>query len=151
MTMESVQAPIAQEAACFICRKHAGLEEAPSGGYIYGDEHWRVCHAPAEMAVPGQLFVESQRHFLDFAEMTAEEAASFGPLLARLFAAGKAVTGAERIYMLTMIDGVAHFHLWLVPRRREVAERGMAFLVADHACSDEEAATLAERLRNRLA
>jgi diadenosine tetraphosphate (Ap4A) HIT family hydrolase len=90
---------------CFICRKRAGLEEAPPGGYVYGDEHWRVCHAPAEMAVPGQLFVESRRHFLDFAEMTAEEAASLGPLLARLVAVGKAVTGAERIYVLTMLDG----------------------------------------------
>jgi diadenosine tetraphosphate (Ap4A) HIT family hydrolase len=147
--MEGIPAP--EQASCFICRKHAGLEEAPPGGYIYSDEHWRVCHAPARMAVPGQMFIESRRHFLDFADMTTEEAGAFGSLLARLYAVGKEVTGAERIYALAMIDGVPHFHFWLVPRRREVTERGLAFLAEDHACSDEEAAAVAAALRTRLA
>jgi diadenosine tetraphosphate (Ap4A) HIT family hydrolase len=149
MTLGDTQAPV--DTSCFICRKHAGLEAAPPGGYIYSDEHWRVCHAPAEMAVPGQMFIESRRHVLDFADMTAAEVESFGRLLARLYAAGKAVTGAERIYALAMIDGVPHFHFWLVPRRRAVTERGLAFLVEDHACSDEEAGAAAAALHSSLA
>jgi diadenosine tetraphosphate (Ap4A) HIT family hydrolase len=148
-TMSTAQAP--EDRSCFICRKHAGLEEAPPGGYIYSDEHWRVCHAPANMAVPGQLFIESRRHFLDFAQMTATESASFGLLLPRLFAAGKAATGAERIYALAMIDGVPHFHFWLVPLTADAASRGLAFLAEDHACTDEEAAAAAAALRARLA
>jgi diadenosine tetraphosphate (Ap4A) HIT family hydrolase len=143
------QAPA--DASCFICRKHAGLEEAPPGGYIYGDEHWQICHGPAEMSVPGQILVESRRHFLDFAEMTAEESASFGLLLARLYAALKATTGAERVFALAMMDGAAHFHLWLVPRRVDAASRGLAFLAEDHACTDEEAVAAAGALRARLA
>jgi diadenosine tetraphosphate (Ap4A) HIT family hydrolase len=149
VTVENMQAP--EQAACLICRKYAGLEDTPPGGYLYSDEHWRVCHTPAQMALPGQMFIESRRHFLDFAQMTAEEAESFGPLLARLYTAGKEVTGAERIYALAMIDGVPHFHFWLVPPRREVTARGLVFLAEDHACSEEEATEVAAALRTRLA
>ena len=55
---------------CFLCRKHIGQEVAPPGGYIYEDEHWMVCHAQPHMGPLGTLFIESRRHFLDYAEMT---------------------------------------------------------------------------------
>ncbi len=71
--------------ACFICRKRRGEEAAPPGGYLYEDASYRVCHAPAALAAPGTLIVESRRHFLDFAAMTPKEAAGYGPLLARLY------------------------------------------------------------------
>lgn len=35
-----------------------------------------VCHAPGKLGPLGMLFIESRRHFLDYAEMTDAEAAS---------------------------------------------------------------------------
>ena len=135
---------------CFICRKHNGQEAVPPGGYIYEDEHWMVCHAPAELGPLGTLFIESKRHFLDFAEMTNEESASLGNVMRKIYQALKAHTNAERIYQVTLIDGVPHFHSWLVPRRKDDIERGMKFLARDDSCSEEDAMVLAGKLRGKM-
>ena len=135
---------------CFICRKHNGQEAVPPGGYIYEDEHWMVCHAPAELGPLGTLFIESKRHFLDFAEMTDEESASLGNVMRKIYQALKTHTNAERIYQVTLIDGVPHFHSWLVPRRKDDIERGMKFLARDDSCSEEDAMVLAEKLREKM-
>ena len=58
---------------CLICNKHKGIQALPPGGYIYQDEHWAVCHAPTNVGPLGTLFIESRRHFLDFAEFNEEE------------------------------------------------------------------------------
>lgn len=136
--------------ACFICRKHKGLEAAPPGGYIYEDEHWMVCHAPVNMGPLGTLLIESKRHFLDYAEMTTEETATLTPLKKKIYNILRTNTDAERIYQVSMMDGAPHLHIWLVPRGREIPERGLKFLSRDDSCSDEEAAALSERLRNEL-
>lgn len=133
---------------CFICRKHPGLEAQPPGGYLYEDERWRVCHAPAAMAVPGQVLIESRRHFLDFAEMTPEEAATYGALLARLYPAIKSTTGARRVYTAVLLDGAAHFHSWHVPHLHvphlvEAEQRGIGYLAADQSRAEHEAAARA--------
>lgn len=135
---------------CFICLKHQGLEAAPPGGYIYEDEHWMLCHAPGKLGPLGTLFIESRRHFLDYSEMTEEEAASLGGVLSRAFAALREHTQAERIYQLMTMEGQPHFHAWIVPRRREVLERGLKFLARDDSCEDGEAAALAGKLRTSL-
>jgi diadenosine tetraphosphate (Ap4A) HIT family hydrolase len=135
---------------CFLCRKHNGLEPAPPGGYIYEDAHWMVCHAPGKLGPLGTLFVESRRHFLDYSEMTVEEAASLGPVLKKVYAALKIHTKAERIYQLSTMEGQPHYHCWLVPRRKEDAERGLKFLARDDACSDKEAESLAGKLREAM-
>lgn len=83
-------------AGCFICRKHAGMEEQPPGGYLIEEQGWRVCHAPARMGAAGTLVVELERHALGLADLTPDEAAALGPLLRRVSAALAAVTGAER-------------------------------------------------------
>lgn len=135
------------QSACFVCRKHAGLEAVPPGGYLYDDAHFRACHAPAAIALPGTLLIESRRHALDFATMTPEEAADYGALLSRLYAAIKRVTGAERVYTLVTLEGASHFHSWHVPRLPHAAARGVALLAQDHACSEDEAVAAAEALR----
>lgn len=140
-----------QPAECFICRKQRGEEESPPGGYLYEDASYRVCHAPAAMATPGTLIVESRRHFLDFAEMTPEEAAGYGPLLARLYAAIKHAVGAERVYTLVTLEGADHFHVWLVPRAPGETARGVALLAADRSCTEDEALATAEAIRAALA
>jgi diadenosine tetraphosphate (Ap4A) HIT family hydrolase len=135
---------------CFLCQKHAGIIASPPGGYIYKDAHWMVCHAPIDKGPLGTLFVESQRHFLDFSEASASEMTSFGPLLKRLYKELKSVTGAERIYQVIMLEGVPHFHAWLVPRTKETPERGIAFLEKDYTCNEADAIQLAARLREAL-
>jgi diadenosine tetraphosphate (Ap4A) HIT family hydrolase len=135
---------------CFLCRKHHGQEAAPPGGYIYEDEDWMVCHAPTKLGPLGTLFIESRRHFLDYAEMTSEESSSLGDVLKKVYRALRMYTEAERIYQVTLMEGVPHFHSWLVPRRKEDMERGMKFLARDDSCSEEDASMLTDQLRETL-
>ena len=135
---------------CFLCGKHTGQETAPPGGYIYEDAHWMVCHAPEKLGPLGTLFVESRRHFLDYAEMTEEESSSLGSVMRKIYLALRLHTDAERIYQVTLMDGVPHFHSWLVPRRKGDTERGMKFLARDDSCTEEDAIALANKLREAL-
>ena len=136
---------------CFICRKHNGQEPAPPGGYIYEDEHWKVCHAPAKLGPLGTLFIESRRHFLDYSDMTSEESATLGKVLKKVYGALKVQTDAERIYQLSTMEGQPHLHMWLVARGKDVTERGLKFLARDDSCDDEEVIRLVENLRQTLA
>jgi diadenosine tetraphosphate (Ap4A) HIT family hydrolase len=135
---------------CFLCQKHAGKVAPPPGGYIYEDVHWRVCHAPVDKGPLGTLFIESQRHFLDFSEILPDEADSYGPLLQKLYAELKPLTGAERVYQVVMLEGVPHFHAWLVPRTREIPERGIKFLEKDLTCEESDVQKLAAALREAM-
>ena len=135
---------------CFICRKHKGQEVAPPGGYIYEDAYWMVCHAPAKVGPLGTLFIESKRHFLDYSDMTSEESATLGIVLKRIYSALKAHTDAERIYQLATMEGQPHFHSWLVPRGKDVTERGLKFLAKEDSCSEEDASVLAGNLREAM-
>ncbi len=109
-----------------------------------------VCHASGKLGPLGTLFIESKRHFLDYAEMTEEESASLGRVLKKVFSALRQNMDVERIYQLTTMEGQPHFHSWLVPRGKDVAERGLKFLARDDSCSDEEAALLADKLRKSM-
>lgn len=133
--------------SCFLCRKHNGQEAAPPGGYIYQDDRWMVCHAPASKGPLGTLFIESKRHVLDFAEFDDAEVISFGALAKKIYAALRPLAGAERIYQVSMMEGVPHFHAWILPRAKSIVERGIAFLAKDLVCTEEEAAKLAAELR----
>jgi diadenosine tetraphosphate (Ap4A) HIT family hydrolase len=135
---------------CFLCRKHIGQETPPPGGYVYEDEHWMVCHAPGKLGPLGTLFIESRRHFLDYAEMTEEESTSLGHTMRAVYAALKLHTGAERIYQVTLLEGIPHFHSWLVPRRTGDTEKGMKFLARDDSCREDDAIELAVKLREEM-
>jgi len=134
------------EESCFVCRKHKGVEAAPPGGYIYEDEHWMVCHAPVNLGPLGTLLIESRRHFLDYSEMTLEEAASLGNLLKRVYQALKEHTEAVRIYQLSTMEGQPHLHMWIVARRKDIPERGLKFLARDDSCDEKDAIVLTARL-----
>jgi len=135
---------------CFICRKHQGLEAAPPGGYIYEDEHWMICHAPGKLGPLGTLFIESKRHFLDYAEMTDDESASLGSVMRKIYHSLRMNMEVERIYQLSTMEGQPHFHCWIVPRGKDVSERGLKFLARDDSCSDDDAAALADKLREAM-
>lgn len=136
--------------SCLICDKQKGISNQPSGGYVYEDDHWKVCHFLLEDSVCGQLVVESKRHFLDFSDMTHEEAESYGILIKKLYTALKQVVGAERVYTVILLEGVPHFHAHLVPRHKDSEYKGMKFLNQKWSCSEEEAIKVANRLREIL-
>src|SRR5512143_619539 len=132
--------------SCFLCRKHSGLEEPPPGGYIYRDDRWMICHAPVDKGPLGTLFIESARHVLDFGDFNEAEATAYGVLTGKVYNALRRFLGVERIYQVSMMEGIPHFHAWIVPRMKEIPERGVVFLARDLACTTEEAAELAHKL-----
>jgi diadenosine tetraphosphate (Ap4A) HIT family hydrolase len=136
---------------CFICRKHRGEVALPPGGYLWEDETWLVCHAPAEIAGAGTLILESRQHVLDFEDMPPQERASFGPMLGRLYPAIRRGTGAERIYLVSTMGRVAHFHAWLVPWPADATLRGPEYLAEERSCSMADAIAAAQRIRAALA
>jgi diadenosine tetraphosphate (Ap4A) HIT family hydrolase len=127
--------PYYHRSDCNICRVQDGLKtgserlDAPRPGrYIVDGEHFLVEHAPPKLSGAGTVIVEARRHLLDFGEMTPAESAELGSLLHRLVPAVKAATGVERVYFLALMERVAHFHLWLVPKQNEGELRGVDYL-----------------------
>ena len=134
---------------CFLCQKHRGLQAQPPGGYIYRDALWNVCHAPCDKGPLGTLFIESQRHFLDFSEMNDEELHNYGSICNILYNALKKATLAERIYSIIFLEGIPHFHVWLIPRRAG-EEKGIALISKDAQCNEQDAITLSSQLKHML-
>lgn len=140
-------------ARCEICARGGDGRRHPGsvGGNVYEDDHWYAYHAPPSVATLGQLFLVSKRHFLDFAEMTPTEAASYGQVLQALYTAQKQVVDAERVYLQVTLEGIPHFHTWLIPRPKDAAERGRAFIAGEHSCEEADALAVAAHLREALA
>jgi diadenosine tetraphosphate (Ap4A) HIT family hydrolase len=142
---------------CLICRKYtggpvpawAGWAEPP-GGHLVDDRVWWVSHAPTVFSPLGSLLVESRRHYLDYAEMTPEESASYGRLLSRLMPVIKLTTGAERVHVFSNMDGAPHFHAWLIPRRLD-QPGGRGFLMNAGQTTEPEACEIIGRMRSLLA
>ncbi|MFI9561142.1 HIT family protein [Nonomuraea endophytica] len=134
---------------CQYCRLNAAAEEPP-GGWIHRDAFWSVYHGPADASIPGTMKIVSRRHFVDFAEMTASEAAAFGPLLAQLDTALRATTDAERVHLVSTRDRVQHFHAWLYPRPASHPLRGTDFLAAPQHGDPAEAVAAAHAVRRHL-
>ncbi|MFE3794468.1 hypothetical protein KHQ06_31835 [Nocardia tengchongensis] len=114
-------------AYCVLARDDAA---EPFGGWIHPDEHWLVAPGEPATTMPGALRITSRRHYVDFADMAAAEAATFGPLLSALDRALRATTDAERVHLVSTRDRVPHFHAWLYPRPATHPLRGTEFLNA---------------------
>ena len=133
--------------SCLICDKHKGIAHRPPGGYVYRGKYFSICHAPLNSGPLGTIFIESNRHILDFADMTAEELTAYSRLLKLIYTDIKRITGAERIYQVTMIDGVPHFHSWFIPRRRSDQDKGLKFLSRDFECELDDVEKFIDEIR----
>ena len=104
---------------CLVCRKHRGESLVP-GGSIYEDGLLYVGHAQllegAAETYLGHLLVEPMRHVPDLADLTNEEAAALGVLVARVSRELKARLQAEHVYAFVLGDAVPHLHVHVVPR-----------------------------------
>jgi diadenosine tetraphosphate (Ap4A) HIT family hydrolase len=97
---------------CPLC----GTDAVPASRLIHGDRLWRVVHEPDPVVVPGKLYVTLQRHAESPAELTDDEAAALGPLLARVVAAVERETGAPRVHVGSYGEQVRHVHFHVTPR-----------------------------------
>jgi diadenosine tetraphosphate (Ap4A) HIT family hydrolase len=108
-----------QHPDCFACHKHSG-EIAVTGGPIYEDALVYAGHAaepPGRTTVyPSYLIAEPKRHARGWEDLTDQEAAALGQLLARLCRALRATEGTEHIYVAVLGDHVPHLHVHLLPR-----------------------------------
>ncbi|MGY3718482.1 HIT family protein [Sutcliffiella cohnii] len=102
---------------CFICNKHAGNIET-EGVTIYEDEFVYVGHMDrnGKPNYLGHIMIDLKRHAPTLAEMTMEEAAAFGMIMAKVSKALKESENAEHIYSFVAGDAVPLLHMHLVAR-----------------------------------
>lgn len=140
-----------EQAECGICARRSQDE---ARGFVYEDEHW-YAQPPARQAVPGQLMLVAKRHFLDAADMQPGEADSLGGVLGALTSAIKKGIGAERVYVVTVVERTPHWHTWLIPRDAASETRGTAYLTTvltgGLSTSEDEAAQATSAIKAVLA
>ena len=105
---------------------------------LWEDELWRLS-AVLQGPVPGFAHLEPKRHIPTIADLDGPEAATLGPVLARVTAALRDAAGAERTYAYVFGDRVAHLHLNLAPHRDGDALRGGPGLLEPGAVPADEA------------
>jgi diadenosine tetraphosphate (Ap4A) HIT family hydrolase len=107
----------ASNPTCGTCRANRGELQAP-GGVVYQDALWRAEHAIEPIPMVGWLVLKPLRHVESFADLTTEEAASFGPIAHRLSRAITAELGATKVYLSLYAEAehFPHVHVHLIPR-----------------------------------
>lgn len=135
---------------CAYCAVGDSEASEPFGGVVAADQQWLVTVGDPASTIAGALRITSRRHFIHFAEMTAAEVTGFAALLARLDAALRAVTDAERVHLVSTRDRFEHFHAWLYPRSADHPLRGTEFLNAPQRSDPGEALTVANAVRDQL-
>lgn len=108
------------ERVCLTCRLNRGELPAP-GGVIYQDGLWQLQHIVEPIALVGWLVLKPLRHVEAFADLTLEEASTFGPLTRRITRAMTEVLHPAKIYLnlYAEAEGFAHLHVHLIPRATE--------------------------------
>lgn len=100
---------------CPVCAELAGRIPSP-GGPVYRNEWWEVAHHTGAYTDPGELIVKVRRHVESMSALTAEEAASIGPVLRAAVTAIERVVRPERVYVASYNERVRHVHFFLLPR-----------------------------------
>jgi diadenosine tetraphosphate (Ap4A) HIT family hydrolase len=125
----------------------------PPGGVIYEDELWVVDHSISPVRLRGWLIVKPRRHVEDFADLSAAEAASFGPLASVAARAVRDTLGAGRVYVCSFGEEWRHVHVHVVPRypgMEPVSWELLGLMWSDRSpwgCDDREAEAAAEAVR----
>ena len=144
------------EAACPSCDVVAGRLRTP-GDSIYADEYWSLTHSTSPVQLPGFLILQPIRHVEHVADLSSAEAAAMGPLLSGASRALMKVLAPEKIYVCSFGSAVKHVHFYLMPRIPEMPDDLLGAAMVSEvftgrwACSDEEAADVAARVRVELA
>src|SRR3954471_22551906 len=101
------------EPTCMLCDV-ATADEVFHRIRVYDDGLWRlsvVCAGP----VAGFAHLEPHRHIPHITDLDGVEAATFGPVLARVTTALRTAVGADLTYAYVFGERVAHLHVNLAP------------------------------------
>lgn len=98
---------------CLLCRGSAA-DEALSRLQVWEDDLWRLT-VSLESEVPGFAYLEPKRHIPTLADLSGDEAHTFGEVLARVSTVLREVTAAEIVYVYIFGDHVPHLHVHLAP------------------------------------
>jgi diadenosine tetraphosphate (Ap4A) HIT family hydrolase len=102
---------------CILCR---GREADAELGrrQTWEDRLWRLTTSVgAGEPAAGFSYLEPKRHIPYITDLEGDEAATLGPVLARVTSALREAVGAELVYLYVFGGGVPHLHLHLAPHR----------------------------------
>jgi diadenosine tetraphosphate (Ap4A) HIT family hydrolase len=120
---------------------------------LWQDEHWRVS-AVLQGPIAGFAHLETRRHVPFITDLHGPEAATLGPVLARVTRVLRDAAGAEKTYVYVFGDRIPHLHFNLAPHRDGDGLRGGPGLldpdvpVLDPAIHEAVAAAAAQALAN---
>ncbi len=83
---------------------------------VWEDDLWRLSLS-GRGYVRGFGYLEPKRHVPHITDLDGEEAATFGPVLARITSALKEAADAELVYVYVFGGGIPHLHVHLGPHR----------------------------------
>ena len=114
--------------SCGVCKLGAGEQPIP-GGVVYEDDLWLIRHAPPPYGVAGWMTLQAQRHTPGIAHFDDAEAQRIGPELRHFERVLEDVTGALRIYTVSMNESFPHFHAHMVPRYAHMPKDARGYAV----------------------
>ena len=83
---------------------------------VWEDRLWRLSMAGRGYTT-GFAYLEPKRHVPYVTDLDGDEAATFGPVLARVTAALRKAADAELVYVYVFGGGIPHLHVHLAPHR----------------------------------
>ena len=99
--------------ACLLCDPDRAEEEL-NRTTVWEDRLWRLS-MPLRGYTTGFGYLEPKRHVPHITDLDGEEAATFGPVIARITSALKEAAGAELVYVYVFGGGIPHLHVHLGP------------------------------------
>jgi diadenosine tetraphosphate (Ap4A) HIT family hydrolase len=136
---------------------------------VWDNELWRLTTSigPGD-CTPGFSYLEPKRHIAHITDLDGQEAATFGPVIARCTSALKKATGCELVYVYVFGAGIPHLHAHLAPHvegdalnhallrgafeARELPSGATAMISKDfEALPDEELRSVADEVARLLA
>jgi diadenosine tetraphosphate (Ap4A) HIT family hydrolase len=100
---------------CTICKGPAGDHDLHRV-QVWEDALWRLSMATTGFTT-GFAYLEPKRHIPHITDLDGDEAATFGPVMARVTSALKAAAGAELVWVYVFGGGIPHLHVHLAPHR----------------------------------
>jgi diadenosine tetraphosphate (Ap4A) HIT family hydrolase len=135
---------------CTSCEIAAERQATP-GGLIHSSQLFTLTHhGHVHHAMPGFLILQPRRHIEHIAEFSGEEAMEFGPLLKSASMALMNVCAPAKVYVCSFGSVIKHVHFYLIPQRDgmpNATELLEALAAGKYACTEEEAADVAARVR----
>ncbi|MEO8456387.1 MAG: hypothetical protein ABI559_01115 [Chloroflexota bacterium] len=146
-------------ASCMACDLTSGKQPLP-GGVIHRSRFWTVEHCIGPLGV-GTLILKPLRHVTRFAELTADEAAEFGPLLHYVAQALMAELSPDQTYVTEWSHAgwePGHIHFVVQPawdsQRKQYARPGpamqMDMFTANVTPDQDEVAAFCDKIRTRF-